>query len=334
MEPRKVAMYYTLIYIAIFIILSLIYRNFFNTVLLTFIAVMIVDAVASFITRFLHVPKRIATVIALLIYFFALIWGLVMIVPNAFTQIGDFYKLITDIIEKRTWEQYINNEELINALNALVDFIEPSIAQLANYLLREAAAHIPGVIVVLFFSILGAVYVSLYAHHIVQVVPLLYPRKCRDGINEFLSELKINMRRFIGVIALNAVIVGIAFALLFRFMNLPYAPLIAFWAFLTNFIPIVGVIFEFIPIFLFSLSLGLTGMFWIITFSILIHLSVFIFFFEAMKGYARVNPVLMIFSILITSEIFGPVGIFFGVPAAVFVVVFYKQFIKAQLESE
>jgi len=333
-EPRKVAMYFTLFYTVFFVLLFVIYKNFFSTMLFTFIAVMVVDAVASLLRK-VKIPRMVSTILSLIICFSLLLWGLIAIIPTAFTQIADFYKLISDVIEKRAWEQYIqDNQDLLNMLNGLVDFIKPSINELVNYLIRTVAAQTPGALVILFFTILGTVYVSFYARSILQVVPLLYPKRSRDHVKSFLDELKINMRRFIGVIALNAVIVGAAFYILFRAMNLRYAPLVAFWAFLTNFIPIVGVVFEFIPIFLFSLSLGLEGMLWIVLFSVLIHLGVFVLFFEVMKGYAKVNPVLMIFAILVTGEIFGPVGVFFGVPAAVFAVVFYKQFLRSEFERD
>lgn len=332
LEPKKMAMYFTIAYTTIFIVLSLLYKNFFNTILFTFISVMIVDAVAILMTRIFRIPKKLSVIISLVICFSVFIWGLVTIIPTAFTQIASFYTLITDIIEKRAWEQYIqNNEQLLDMLNGIVDFIKPSINQLANYLLKVIASQIPGALVVLFFTMLGIIYVSLYSNRIIQVIPLMYPKKCREHISKFVDELKVNMRRFIGVITLNAIIVGLAFFILFRVMNTHYAPLIAFWAFLTNFIPIVGVIFEFIPVFLFSLSLGLEGMLWVLFFSVVIHLGVFVLFFEIMKGYAKANPVVMIFSILLTGEIFGPVGVFFGVPVAVFVVVFYKQFVHPQL---
>lgn len=335
LEPKKMAMYFTIAYTTIFIVLSLLYRNFFNTILFTFISVMIVDAIASLMARILKIPKKLSVLISLIICFSVFIWGLVTIIPTAFTQLTSFYTLITDIIEKRAWEQYIqNNEQLLDMLNGIVDFIKPSINQLANYLLRVIASQIPGALVVLFFTILGIIYVSLYSNRIVQVIPLMYPKKCREHIGKFVDELKVNMRRFIGVITLNAIIVGLAFFILFKVMNTHYAPLIAFWAFLTNFIPIVGVVFEFIPIFLFSLSLGLEGMLWVLFFFIVIHLGVFVLFFEIMKGYAKANPVVMIFSILLTGEIFGPVGVFFGVPVAVFVVVFYKQFVHPQFERD
>lgn len=334
-EPRKLAMYFTLAYTAVFVTLCLLYKNFFNTILFTFISVMVVDAVAGLVTKIFRISKKLSVIISIVICFSVFIWSLVTIIPSAFTQFTSFYTLITDIIEKRTWEQYIqNNEQLLKMLNGIVDFIKPSINQLGNYLIRTVASQIPGALVVLFFTIIGIIYVSLYSGKIVKIIPLVYPKKCREYVDNFVKELKINMRRFIGVITLNAIIVGLAFFALFRFMNIPYAPLVAFWAFLTNFIPIVGVFFEFIPIFLFSLSLGLQGMLWVVFFSIVIHLGVFILFFEIMKGYAKVNPVVMIFSILLTGEIFGPVGVFFGVPAAVFVIIFYKQFVSPQFERD
>ncbi len=335
MKDKKSGLYLTLLYAGIFLLIGVMFRDFFNVALLTFIGAMIVDGLASIIRKFTRIPRLLAKIVGLILYFGAIIWGLVVLLPKAFTELSSFYQLIAKLVETRAWEEYIKgNEALLRMLNDIVDFLRPSFSELLNFILRSLVTHTPRMFVVVFFSVLGTIYTVIYSKALVDTIPYLYPKSCRKDITEFVEELMKNMRRFINVLALNALLIGASFAIFFNLMKLPYAPLLAFWGFVTNFIPIVGTIFEIVPVMLFSLSLGLEKMLWILVFLVVMHTFVFVLFFELMKGHTKINPVLMIFSILLASQVFGMVGTFFGAPAALFVSVFFHKFISPELERE
>lgn len=334
-SPRRQAMTLVALYLAIFLILSLLLRNFFNTIVVTIISVMIVDAAAGFFRKYMKISLRKSIVIAMITYFLLIAIGLVFLIPATFSQFNSFYKFLVDLLDKRVWEQYLkDNPKLLENINSIVDFLKPKLTDLFNYFLEQIATFTPQAILVAFFSILGTIYVSLYLSDLEHHAPMLFPKSCRDQARLFLLDLGQNMRRFIAVIVINALLVGISFGVLFKIMNLKYGIVIAFWAFVTNLIPIVGVLFEYIPVFIFSLSLGLEGLLWITVFTVLIHVGVFVLFLNVMKGYTRINPVILIFSILITGEVFGPVGIFFGVPLAMFLIVYWRRFLQPEFEKE
>lgn len=106
------------------------------------------------------------------------------------------------------------------------------------------------------------------------------------------------MGRYIRVIFINAVIIGLSYWIVFEAFNLKYSAIISLWAFVTNFIPIVGVVLEYIPVLLFSLTLGVKGVLLIALFAILIHAVAFVVFIQLMKGLEKLNPVYIILSIL------------------------------------
>ncbi|MCS7175816.1 AI-2E family transporter [Pseudothermotoga sp.] len=335
MRERNLAMYYTLIYATVLTFLWIIFKPFFQICLFSFILVMVIDAVASLLTRFFKLKrKKLATTMAMLLFFSILSWSSVEVVPKAFTQIADFYSLLAKVIREKAWQPYLTNQEgLLQLLNDLADSLVPYIDNLAGFILKWFAGTIPNFIVVTFFTILCGIYASFYAGSIFQFIPKLYPIRCRDIAEEFLNDLKISMRKFIGVLALNATIVGLGFGLLFTFLSSRYAPLIGLWAFITNFIPIVGVPIELIPILLFSITLGLDKLLWVFIFACAIHLFVFILFFEVTKSTMRVNPVLMIISIVLGGMIFGFAGVFIGAPMAAFATIFYRHFLQPRFES-
>lgn len=328
-------MYYTMIYASIVIFLWIIFRSFFQICLFSFILVMVIDAFASLFKRFFRIKnKKIATTIALLLFFIAFGWSLVEVVPKAFTQIADFYGLLVKVIREKAWQDYLVNQEgLLKLLNDLADALIPYIDNLLGFTLKWLAGTIPNFIIVTFFAILCGIYASFYAGSIFQFISKLYPVKSRCVVEDFMNDLKISMRKFIGVLALNAMIVGVGFGVLFTFFSSRYAPLIGLWAFITNFIPIVGVPIELIPILLFSVTLGLEKLLWVFIFACVIHVFVFVLFFEVTKSTMRVNPVLMILSIVLGGMIFGFAGVFIGAPMAVFAAIFYKHFLQPRFES-
>lgn len=328
-------MYYTMLYASVVFFLWIIFRSFFQICLFSFVVVMVIDAVASLFTKFLKIKrKKIATTMALLLFFLVLGWSLVEIVPKAFTQIADFYGLLAKVIREKAWQEYLANQEgLLELLNDLADALVPHIENLMEFVLKWIASAMPNFIVVVFFTILCGIYASFHAGNIFRFIPKLYPVKCRCVVEEFMNDLKISMRRFIGVLALNALIIGVGFGVLFTILSSRYAPLIGLWAFITNFIPIVGVPIELIPILLFSITLGLEKLLWVFIFACVIHLFVFVLFFEVTKSKMRVNPVLMIFSIVLGGMIFGFAGVFIGAPMAAFATVFYRHFLQPRFES-
>jgi len=51
-----------------------------------------------------------------------------------------------------------------------------------------------------------------------------------------------------------------------------------------------------------------------------------------MKGYAKLNPIYIIFSILFFGKVFGFLGVFIAVPLAIYIQIIWKRFIDPILE--
>ncbi|MGB9790574.1 MAG: AI-2E family transporter [Thermotoga caldifontis] len=335
LRERNIALYYTLFYTAIVMFLWIVFRSFFQICLFSFILVMVVDAIASVFRKVLRLShKKLATILALVLFFSLFGWALVEVLPRAFTQFADFYSLVAKVIREKAWEQYFETKQgLAELLSDLADYLLPYLDKLVEFVLKWFAQRAPEFIVVTFFTILLGIYASFYASSIAQFVPKLYPLKCRTVVNEFWDDFKVSMRKFIAVLTFNALIVGLGLGMTFFFISPSYAPLIGLWGFVTNFIPIVGVPLELIPILLFSLTFGLKTFLLVLVLASGLHLFVFILFFELTKSSMRVNPVLMIVSIVLGGMIFGFAGVFVGAPMAAFFTLLYKHFLKVRFEE-
>ena len=115
-------------------------------------------------------------------------------------------------------------------------------------------------------------------------------------------------------------------------MDLKYKTLLSFWAGITNFIPIVGVVIEFIPLIIVGASLGILKLIILLMSMALIHGAAFIIFLFLMKGYAKINPVLIILSILIMGHWLSIVGALIAVPTLMAIQIFWKMFVQPELE--
>ncbi|MCD6104185.1 MAG: AI-2E family transporter [Thermosipho sp. (in: Bacteria)] len=332
-DPRKTAAKYVAIYFLILLALFLLFKTILNVFVFTLISVLIINFLAK-ILRFLRIKGKLALVISMLVYFFVIIYGIILIVPAATEQIGTFIKTINKVFETKAWEGYFEkNPNLASGVTAIMEWLQPKFSDLTNYLMDYVAKGTPGFFTTIFYSILLTVYLVLYSSWLGKSIPNLFPKNIRKHIEVFLKKVYLALSGFVDVVFINALITAILFYIISSFYFPNTAVILSFWAGVTNLIPIVGVIFEYIPVFLFSLTLGLKGFIIVNILVLLIHLGLFVIFINVMKMHLNVNPVLMIISIIIVSQIFGIVGIFFAVPLLIFVVAYWDDFIKPSFEG-
>jgi len=131
-----------------------------------------------------------------------------------------------------------------------------------------------------------------------------------------------------------ALIVGISFGVFLLFIGVKYSLLLGVWAAITNLIPIVGVVLEIIPLLLTGVSMGLKAVVTIAIAVAVVHTTAFVIFLKLMKGYIKINPVVMIFMILLSTQIFGMIGAFIAVPLTIVIRLYWQYFIYPWLEGK
>lgn len=188
---------------------------------------------------------------------------------------------------------------------------------------------------IVFFVVIGSVYTSFYFAFFKRLAPKLYPRQYRRIAANFLRELYGNMERYIISILFIAFMVGITVGFLIKFLGLGYSLLIGFWAAITNLVPVVGVIFEIVPIILLiAAQPSLSGLIILIIALVAIHSAAFIIFLKLMGDYNRVNPVMVILLVLFMGQLLGILGAFLAAPVAILLKQLWKHFFEPWLESE
>lgn len=331
---KQQALLIVLVYSIIFFIAFWFFKNLLYVFVFSLISILVVNFILKIFMR-LKLNYGLSVTLALLLYFFVLIYAFVNIIPPVFKQISSFYEFIRRIVDSKYWEDYLkDNPALLELINNVVELVRPMLNELFSYIAFTFAKNIPNALTVLFYSILFTVYITIYTTWTTKSMPALFPKKVRPLIEDFLRKLGIGLSSYVDVLLLGAIIVSVAFYVLFSFYLPEYKVLLAFWGFVTNLIPIVGVVIEWIPILIVTLGLGLKNFLIVNLVVALVHLGAFLFFVFIMKKRADINPVLMLVFIFLVGLVYGLVGTFFAVPVAIFFVTLWNEFIKNEIDNE
>ncbi len=216
---------------------------------------------------------------------------------------------------------------LIQVQNSLMKFL-PGI-------LEKVPSFVTSAGLVLFFTIVGAIYLSYYFLSVKEFIPKFYPKKIRGTALSFLSDTYKNLERYVISVVLLALIVGIVVGIVVQSMGLKYSLLMGLWAAFTNLIPIVGVPLEFVPLVLLAVSTqNLVLVLVLLIILAIVHAAAFILFLVFMKGYNRINPVIIILMILVAGQLLGLFGAIIAVPFAIILKMMWIHFFSPMLEEE
>ncbi|MGC9772335.1 AI-2E family transporter [Fervidobacterium islandicum] len=330
---RQQALLIVLLYAAIFFVAFTLSKTLLYVFVFSLISILVVNFIYKNMMR-LRIPHPISVTAALIIYFGVLIYAFVRIIPLVVNQIGSFYEFMKNILDSKYWENYLaDNPELSKVIGNLADWASPRITELFNNFLLEFAKKLPGIGVVIFYSVLFTIYVTIYTKWTTKSLPGLFPKRVRPLVEDFLSKLGMSLQSYVDVVLLGGLIVGLSFYFLFSIFLPEYTVLLSFWGFITNLIPIVGVVIEWIPILIVTLGLGLKNFIVVNLIVAAVHFGAFLFFIFIMKHKANINPVLMLIFIFLVGLVYGLVGTFFAVPVAIFFVTLWNEFIKTELDE-
>ncbi|QAV33497.1 Predicted PurR-regulated permease PerM [Fervidobacterium changbaicum] len=330
---RQQALLIVLLYAGIFFIAFTLSKTLLYVFVFSLISILVVNFIYKNMMR-LRIPHPISVTAALIIYFGVLIYAFVRIIPLVVNQIGSFYEFMKNILDSKYWENYLaDNPELSKVIGNLADWASPRITELFNNFLLEFAKKLPGIGVVIFYSVLFTIYVTIYTKWTTKSLPGLFPKRVRPLVEDFLSKLGMSLQSYVDVVLLGGLIVGLSFYFLFSIFLPEYTVLLSFWGFITNLIPIVGVVIEWIPILIVTLGLGLKNFIVVNLIVAAVHFGAFLFFIFIMKHKANINPVLMLIFIFLVGLVYGLVGTFFAVPVAIFFVTLWNEFIKTELDE-
>ncbi len=330
---NKTLVKFLLIYATIIGNIALFFPFVFSALLATIAIVILLEPLSLRLSKKLKISRPISHAIALIVLFLSLTTILVFLIPPLIKETANFYEMVAKFFEGKEWEKVLS-PTLATRISQIVSLLEPKLLRFFESMVSAITKTLPQIFTFLFYVILGSVYLTYYFPSLKKNVPYLFPKSCRKEAMFFLRDAYIQLRQYIFSVTIVAILVGILIGLLLWILKTKYVVLLGFWATFTNFIPIIGVFLELIPLFLMTFSLGLKSNIALAIGVTIIHIVAFLIFLKLMEGYIKINPVSIIFIIMLFSSALGILGALIAVPSAIIFKAFWLRFIAPFLNSK
>ena len=315
------------VYFAILLIFSFFFIILFGNVLLpVIISIVIAFLLNGFMTTLVkyNISQKLSLSITLIV-FFGFYLSLFMALPSIGTEINNLLQnlpIIVSSFQQNLIEMnnYFSEEE--------IDQIFANLSNQISVLLSSALGQLAGTISLMFNAILYAIMIPLMVFFFLKDKSILLPiasiilPKENGFMQSVFAEMNDQLFNYVTGKFIEMLLVASASYILFAFLDLPYAVLIAILVGLSVIIPIFGAILVTIPVVLIGLyEWGLSeNFYWLLGFYLLIQIldgNVLVPILFSSRN--NLHPVVIIIAVLFFGGIWGFWGLFFAIPLATFV---------------
>ncbi|MBO6052497.1 MAG: AI-2E family transporter, partial [Clostridia bacterium] len=245
------------------------------------------------------------------------------------------YPFLDGIFESSLFEMLqtnLNNwlKDNINNINNLVENISPIFNNVSS-----VAVGMKNVVL----GIVFAVYFLLYKENLFAQMQKVTKSVMKDrNYERFTHYAKLTDRTFGGFISgklIDSIIVGLLCFILMKIFRMPYASLIAMIIGITNVIPFFGPFIGAIPsaFFIFVAEPKMT-LWFILLIVVLQQLDGNVIGPRILGDFVGLTPLWIIVAITIMGGLFGPFGLFFGVPTFAVIYAVVKELTERKLETD
>ena len=260
-----------------------------------------------------------------LIVFFGFYLSLFMALPSIGTEINNLLQnlpIIVSSFQQNLIEMnnYFSEEE--------IDQIFANLSNQISVLLSSALGQLAGTVSLMFNAILYAIMIPLMVFFFLKdkstllpIASIILPKE-NGFMQSVFAEMNDQLFNYVTGKFIEMLLVASASYILFAFLGLPYAVLIAILVGLSVIIPIFGAILVTIPVVLIGLyEWGLSeNFYWLLGFYLLIQIldgNVLVPILFSTRN--NLHPVVIIIAVLFFGGIWGFWGLFFAIPLATFV---------------
>ena len=315
------------VYFAILLIFSFFFIILFGNVLLpVIISIVIAFLLNGFMTTLIkyNMSQKLSLSITLIV-FFGFYLSLFMALPSIGTEINNLLQnlpIIVSSFQQNLIEMnnYFSEEE--------IDQIFANLSNQISALLSSALGQLAGTISLMFNAILYAIMIPLMVFFFLKdkstllpIASIILPKE-NGFMQSVFAEMNDQLFNYVTGKFIEMLLVASASYILFAFLGLPYAVLIAILVGLSVIIPIFGAILVTIPVVLIGLyEWGLSeNFYWLLGFYLLIQIldgNVLVPILFSSRN--NLHPVVIIIAVLFFGGIWGFWGLFFAIPLATFV---------------
>ena len=314
------------VYFAILLVSSFVFILLFGNVLLpVFISLVIAFLLNGLMVTLIsfNFSRRISISITLLV-FFSFYMSLFTALPSLGAQINNLLQNLPTIVA--SFQETLSN--MNNFSEADIELIFSNLSSQISNLLSSALGQLAGTVSLMFNAILYAIMIPLMVFFFLKDKEELLPLaasvlpKDNDFMRTVFTEMNGQLFNYVTGKFIEMLIVSTASYIVFVFLGLPYAVLIAILVGLSVIIPIFGAILVTIPVVLIGLyEWGLTeNFYWLLGLYLAIQMldgNVLVPLLFSSRN--NLHPVIIIIAVLFFGGIWGFWGLFFAIPLATFI---------------
>ncbi|AJD32519.1 MULTISPECIES: AI-2E family transporter [Clostridium] len=299
--------------------------------IIAFIIAYILNPLVKFFERRFKIKRNLSILICYVITLGIVALVLSMIVPKVFQSIMDIFQNIPYFTNKG-YEMVNNllvNEDISNIINSsnvfkgnykdLIDKIAGFTSVGLNTILNQTISFTT-FMVNLVFGLIIAIYVlndrEKFVYNGKKVVFLIFREKYGEKIIEFFRTVNSMIKLYIGIKALDSLIIGLLALIGLIILKSPYALLIALIVCVTNMIPYFGPFIGMIPAVVINLFYVPVKALWVLIFLFLLQQFDAWYLEPKLVGdKVGLSPFLIILGITIGGSLFGVWGMLLASPA-------------------
>ena len=334
-SERKAALL-VFLYLTLFLLTGRYLPRVFDVIVVSLFVAVMLEPVANWF--YSKTKRRVLSVTLSLVIFYgflALIVG--FLVPVIYTEGKYFISFVQKFFSNQEWQRlsyFKNYPDLKNFLENVMNSVTPTLKKWLSDEITHMAVSAPSVLIVVFFSIVGSIYVAYGLRSFKKVAATaFFPMSSFKKVDLFLRISYKHMQSYIVGVTIAALFTAISMGVFLAFAGVKYSLLLGTWAFITNYIPIVGVFLEIIPIALSTLMKSPIVFVWYWIVLIIVHSAAFVIFVKAVQSQSKLNPFWMIVAILVFTQLIGAIGAFVAVPLMILLKDYWDVFIVPYLKT-
>jgi putative permease len=275
------------------------------------------------------VPRLLSVNIVFLVFVVFMVFLLVGLLPIVTRQISQFFQELPGMINKgqelllrlpQKYPELFSEETIWEVISA----VRSGMSQLGHNVLSISVASIPAIITVLVYLILVPLMIFFFLKDKIMIlnwVSRFLPSE-RPLVTEIWREMDAQIGNYVRGKFYEIIIVGGASFVVFRLMDLNYAPLLAILVGMSVLIPYIGAAVVTLPVALVGyFQWGFDSNFvWLMVWYVILqfldgNVLVPLLFSDAVN----LHPVAIIMAILVFGGLWGFWGVFFAIPLATLV---------------
>ncbi len=334
LEKRTTLMVF--IYLIVFLMTGGILPRVFDVIVVSFFVALMLEPVSNWI--YLKTNKKSLSITLSLILFYGFVSLVIsFLVPVIYDEGRYFIDFVQRFFSNEEWKNFSyfkNYPDIKSFAEHTMNYVTPNLTKWMSQTLAKFALGVPSMLTVVFFSILGSIYVSYGLEKFKKVAPTyFFPMSSSRMVKIFLKRSYHHMQNYIVGVTIAAIFTALSMGMFLTIVGTKYTLLLGTWVFITNYIPIVGVFLEIIPLALATLMKGTAMFIWFWIVLIAVHSTAFIIFVKAVQSKSKLNPFWMILAIIVFTQILGPIGAFMAVPLMIVLKDYWDVFIVPYLKT-